>query len=1006
MARKKNSKKTSVKRIVKDNKKIDKAQEKAKLAARSDRVGSHTKARSTKVKRSKTTVSKSLKSANHRRKLKKDEKSRKHAEYLSTLPKSRLKRILHRIHPKRAIKYWFSKDGLIMSLKLAGLGIAAAGLLVFGLFAYYRKDLPTNIADLQACVSGQTTEYYDNTGETLLWASKGNVECTPIPLESINQHLIDAVLAVEDKDFYEHGGFKGTSVIRATINNATGGSTQGGSTITQQYVKNAILKDSERRISRKIKELILSIELENSFEKDDILGAYLNVASFGSVYDGIEAASRGYFDKAAADLTLDESALLAAAIPAPGLYWNDPELHKSRQSYVLQLMLEQGKVSREEYDQAIEVDTLSKAIRDRNQYENIIAPHFVLEVEKRLIADFGEGVRKLGFKVITTVDLEAQKLAEEAVANSIPAIESRGFDNGAAVAVDVETGKVIAHVGSRDFNYPEFGQTNTVTTPRDPGSAFKVFDYGALIEGTNDWGAGSTFYDYKTTFAPGYTPKNYNGSHSGPVSMRYALGQSLNIPAIKAMYVAGIDNVHDFAYRAGLRTPVNCGGYCGLASGIGSGVEMRLDELVNSYATFSRGGVYQPLTYIERIYDAAGIEQRKWAPQPEEVFDPQTAYIVSDMLADNSVRFAKTSYTINNAVTALKTGTTDDFKNNTVMGYSKGVAFGAWLGHHDITKSFNESFTTPIKSSMWRDFMQPYLDTKADEEKDQWDRPDGIKSVKISRVSGYQSSEGVSDIYPSWYVPKKQDLSKTADIDVVTGKRATECTPPSAVRTVSGGSILAELPEGDPYFKRWMDPINAALGPVVGGEIPADSDDLHNCSDVPPSITIASAPTLCKELCTVSVNVVGGTHALSTVNFSIDGQILPGGSVAATAPGLVSFSYAPNFDGARTLRAEVLDVALYSAFTTADITFEQEVPIVISNVNVVGGGSQLQVGWNRPQAGLSLEFAGDCSSVSPIALPSSSTTDIIDSSAFPSGNCSASIDNGGNNSPSVSFTIP
>ncbi|MEM6997835.1 MAG: transglycosylase domain-containing protein [Patescibacteria group bacterium] len=951
-------------------------------------------------------VKKSIKEARSKRRLKKDEKSRARAEYLSTLPKSRIKRLLHRLHPKRLAAYWFSKQGLIMGLKLTGIGIAALGLTVFGLFAYYRKDLPSNIAELQACVSGQTTEYYDRTGETLLWASKGNVECTPAELENINQYLIDAVLAVEDKDFYEHGGFKGTSVIRAAVNNATSSTVQGGSTITQQYVKNAILKDSERRISRKIKELILSIELENTFAKNDILNAYLNVASFGSVYDGIEAASQGYFGKSAADLTLDESALLASAIPAPGLYWSDPERHQSRQQFVLGLMLEQNRITQDEHDQAIEVDTLSKVIRERNQFENIIAPHFVLEAEKRLIEDFGEGVRKLGYKVITTIDLEAQVFAEDSVADAIPAIESRGFDNGAAVAVDVETGKVIAHVGSRDFNYPEFGQTNTVTTPRDPGSAFKIFDYGALIESTNDWGAGSTFYDFKTTFAPGYSPKNYNGQHRGPISLRRSLGASLNIPAIKAMYIAGIDTVHDFAYDAGLRTRVNCGGYCGLSSSIGSGVEMRLDELTNSYATFSRGGTYLPLTYIDKIYDADGALIREWTEQPEEVFDPQTAYILSDILSDNSVRFTKTSYVIPGAEVAVKTGTTDNFKNNTVLAYSKGVAFGAWLGHHDVTKNFRESFTTPIKKTMFQSFMRPYLATQPTEKKNKWDRPDGIKGVRVDLTSGYQSENGNWDIYPSWYVAKRQDQTEEALVDIVTGKRATECTPERAIQVVTGGSILPELAESDPYYRRWMDPIIAALGPVVGGEVPAEEDDLHDCGDVPPSVVINSAPATCDQNCTITVNVAKGTHDLDNVNFSIDGQILPGGSIATPQPGNYVFTYSPNVSGVRTLTVEVVDSALYHATTTTDIEFEQQSPVTITNVNVIGGGLQLQVAWSRVEENLTLVFGEDCSSVSSISLPNNTTTEIIDSSGFPSGDCSAYISNNGSNSTEVEFEIP
>lgn len=953
----------------------------------------------------KTRAKKLFTSLTTRRKVEKDKLSRKQAEYLASLPKGKVKRLIWRMHPKRVAGYWFSRKGAMMALKLTGIAIALLGLFIFGLFAYYRKDLPTNIADLQACVQGQTTQYYDSSGETLLWSSKGNVDCTPVDIKSISPHLIDAVLAIEDKDFYEHGGFKSSSVLRAGINNLTGGDTQGGSTITQQYVKNAILKSTERVYSRKIKELILSIELERSFTKDEILNAYLNVASFGSVYDGIEAASRGYFGKPSSELTLDESALLAAAIPAPGLYWSEPELHKERQQYALQLMYEQGKINEEEYNAAKDVDTFAKVARDRNQYEGIIAPHFVLEVEKQLIEEFGEGVRKLGFKVITTIDLRAQEIAEQSVANALPAIERRGFDNGAEVAVDAETGKVIAHVGSRDFDYPEFGQTNTVTTPRDPGSAFKLFDYASLIENTNDWGAGSTVYDYKTTFAPGYTPKNYDSGHRGPIPIRYGLGQSLNIPAIKAMYIAGVEATHELAYQVGLRTRVVCGGgYCGLASAIGSGVELRLDELVNSYATFSRGGKYLPLTYIDKIYDADGSILREWTEQPEQVVDPQTAYILTDMLSDNSVRFAQSSYTTPGVTTAVKTGTTDNFKNNTVMGYSKTVAFGAWLGHHDITLDFGESNTTPIKSQMWRDFMVPYHEGLPAEETSGWDRPEGIQTIKIDRTSGYQSETGQADIYPSWYVPKKQDTKEETKIDTVSGKRATDCTPARAIGTVSGGNILAELPETDPYFDEWMAPIRSALGSVVGGQIPVDEDDLHSCSDVKPSISFSPTPSKCEEECTMSVTVSNGTHGLANVNFLLDGQILPGGSYTASASGKYSHTYKPDFSGNKTLVVEVVDTALYDAQVSATIEFVQRQAVNLDNPVVVP--NFVNFSWSRKENNLLLKFGGACAGKGPVSLPSGSTSEAVNVSSYPSGSCTARIDYEGLFGNTVNFTLP
>ncbi len=942
-----------------------------------------------------------------KRKVKKQARTQKQAEYLSTLPKGRFKRMLWRLHPKRVARYWFSRRGLIMGLRLAGVGLFVGLAFLFGLFAFYRKDLPTDIAQLQACVQGQTTEYYDSTGETLLWASQGDVDCTPVDLAQINDTLVQAVLAVEDQKFFEHSGFDWRGVLRAGINNVTGGRQQGGSTITQQYVKNAILQNNEKLYSRKIKELILSVELSRSFSKEEVLNAYLNVASFGSVYDGIEAASRGYFEKPAADLTLDESALLAAAIPAPTFYWNSPEDHVVRQQFVLRSMLDQGRITQAEFDAAMDVDTLAKVVDSRNQYEGIIAPHFVLEAEQRLVDEFGEGIHRLGLQVITTIDLEAQELAEQSIEDAIPSIEARGFDNGAAVAVDTETGKVIALVGSRDFDFPGYGQSNVVAQQRDPGSAFKIFDYASVIENTTDYGAGSIFYDYKTELARDWEPKNYNGLHNGPVTARFSLGQSFNIPAIKAMYIAGIEETHLLAREAGLRTPVVCGqsGVCGLATAFGSGAELRLDELTNSYATFSREGTYQPLTYIDQVIDADGEVIKKWEAAPEDVIDPQTAYILTNILTDDSVRFARNTFTVPGVTTAVKTGTDDGFKNNTVLGYSKSVAFGAWFGHHDITRSFSESNTTPVRAAIFRSFMSAYHKDLPESAKNNWQEPEGIKRVQIDPITGFQvASGGRVDIYPSWYVPKTQDTQEEVEIDSVSGGLATECTPERAIQIVTGGNINAELPEDDPYFNEWNGPVLAALGNVAGGAVPTEDDDLHDCGDNRPSVSFVSVPALCDQTCAITVDLQRGTHALETVNFSVDGQILPGGSISTgDGGGQIVFNFEPDFSGSKALNVEVVDSALYDASINRTIVFEQTVPVALEDITV--GSGFINVSWNRPENGLELDFGGACDGEANAVLPGGSASTIIDTEDFPTGSCNATLINNGAGVNTISFDL-
>ena len=951
----------------------------------------------------------------HRRQAKKQQAQQAKAAHRAALPDDFWARTWARLHPNNIARCWFSRRSLIRLLKLSLVSIvvlAVAGVVTYN---YYRQNLPDSIGSLQACIHGQTTEYYDSSGQTLLWASKSNIDCLPVALDSVSDYLIQAVLAAEDKDFYQHSGFRGSSILRAALNNLRGNDLQGGSTITQQYIKTAILKSSERVVSRKIKELILAVELERTFTKDEIMTAYLNVIPFGSIYDGIEAAARGYFDKPAADLSLDEAALLVAALPGPGYYWQQPELHQQRRNHVLGLMRDQGRINQAEYQQAMASDSLAKVIRTHDQYEDLIAPHFVLEVEKRLKDQygFGQDVRRAGLRVITTIDLEAQAAIEKAVTDSLAGVDQRGFDNAAAVAVDVQTGKVIAQQGSRDFNHPDYGQTNTVTNPHPTGSTFKIFDYGALFEDSTDWGPGSILYDYKTTFAPGYSPPNYSGTHTGPITIRRALGLSLNIPAIKAMYIAGIDNVHEFARLAGIRTPPNCGGYCGLATAIGGGNDLRLDELANAYASFSRGGQYLELTYIDKIYSPDGQLLHRWQAEPERVFSEQTAYLLNHILADTGARFSPTLFNVPGGVTAaIKTGTTDYFKDNLIVGYSKTVAMAYWFGHHDrAQRFFGEPYTTPVKAGAFRSFMGAYHQGLPSAETGRWQAPAGIKRVQIDLITGRQTADtdpdkSRSDIFPSWYIPKRtSDENEVAEIDTVSGKRATECTPLRARMEVEGQAILPELAVTDPYYNTWINPIIEKLGTVVGADIPIEEDDVHDCDDLPPTIQAVSVPAVCRASCNITVSVSAGSFDLDRVNFLIDGQLLPSGSIA-TSGGLVSYSYQPNFSADRQLVVEVLDQGLYQAQLTVEMEFEAVNPLILSSIEALDSNYQLlRVSWNRALPALRLVFGGDCSTVEPIVMPAGSQSTLISSQGLLEADCSASLIGQGIASNSLDFGL-
>ena len=982
---------------------------------------------------------------------KKDLKIRKQAAYLSNLPSTRFRRFLHKLHPKKTLGFIFSIRGLVFGLKfLIILGVlGATGLAV--LYLHYRRDVPTSIASLQSCIEGQTTKYYDRTGKILLWSSKSDFDCQPIKLNDVSQHLIDALITIEDKDFYNHRGFKIEAIVRAGINNILNERTQGGSTITQQYIKNAILQDSSRTFDRKIKEIILAIELERTFDKDEILTAYLNTISFGSIYSGAEAASQGYFNKSADELTLDEAALLVAALPAPTTFWNDPESHAAQQQWVLTQMLTDRQISQEEYDKAIKIDTLAKVKISHEQYENIRAPHFVLETEKRLTEELCnlqnsedpeencENIRLRGYKIITTLDIKTQTLAEKTIAAVIPTIADKDFDNAALVAVDVESGKVIAQVGSRDFKYEGFGQINAVAQQKDPGSTFKIFDYGALIENSSDWGPGSILYDYKTTFdGRDWTPKNYDDQHAGPITLRRALGRSLNIPAVKAMYITGIDTVHNFAYEAGIDTEFPCEGGCGLASAFGGGTEVRLDELTNAYATFSRGGVYMPLAYIDRVFDSEGKLLRQWRQKQKRVFSAETSYLLNHILADESARYT-TAYNLDpdlDTVMAVKTGTDDKYINNHVVGYSKAVAMGAWLGNHDETFIHEGTLnTTPPKALIIKTFMEEYHKDVAYEKRNHWSRPAGIKKVKIDLLTGYQVSkddgdDGESenrrfnriDIFPSWYTPKiSTEEEKVIEIDTVSGKIATRCTPPKALRQVKAIKIKTEISIDDPFYDNWQEPILTGL--IENLEIfsyTGDRDTLHKCDDKSPSIKILSQPKNCSSTCPIKIEARAGTFDLKQINIIHNNQLLDEGSIPAEGRlKTITYNYDPSsvnsppeFRGVLTI--EVIDEGLYDDKTTVFLQIQgfphpqsPQTNFHLTSTVIDQSKQILKVSWDRAGYNLKLRFDGKCAPQAPIYLDNDAVEIEINIEDFANGECEVlMIDSNEEESDRLKFNIP
>ncbi len=876
-------------------------------------------------------------------KARRDANARKRALRLAGMPKSRIKRFFYRLHPKRMYKYWFSREGVIMGLKLSGIGIVAAFLFLVGLFAYFRKDLP-NLRDISGNNIGGSIQYYDRTGEILLWEDYDAVKRIPVHDEAIDEDIKNATIAIEDKDFFNHGGFDVKGITRAAVNNATGsGSTQGGSTITQQLVKLTQNWTNERTYSRKVKELILSVELERSYTKQEILTGYLNTAPYGDITYGVEAATQDYFNKSAADVSIDEAAFLAAMPKSPTIFSPygaryDKEDLIGRQHYVLDLMTDQGYITTEERDEAKEINTLAKLKPRQPKYFGIQAPYFVLTAKEQLQEKFIDTAQVGGWKVKTTLDMKLQKYAEDSVQKGLPQVQRQGGDTIAFAAEDVRNGQVVALVGGTDFTNPEYGQNNYARAKLPPGSSIKPYDYLSLIEHTDKFGAGSVLYDkvgplegYPCTTGArrgGNCLTDYDFREPGPLTLRYSLGGSRNIPAVKAMLIAGIDktietaeklmadpNVSEEEYKDGyncyLDDDLTETGPCYGSSAIGDGAYLQLDEHVHGYASISRNGKTLTQSYLLEVRDASDNMLYEWEmDEGEQVVRAESAYIVADMMADpNASYLSRKGHNYNGHKFSLKTGTTNDSKDGWMMGFSTYYAAGVWVGYHNRQvelRGFMETMTQPILYG----FMHPAHDGLDPIERP---RPEGIQELPAYVIRNHVGVASVepsrsTDLYPSWFSKDKVKNEKVT-IDKVSNKLATDCTPPLARQESTGGS--ANTFSSDPF--------------VDGGNTANtnEKDDVHNCDDAKPKVSVSVAPQ--GNSYQVSATVTQGTHPLSSerfpgvVNFSIDGNNIK--SVPVSGSGTIApFTYTPNFIGKKTITAQVIDSVLYESTATASVT--------------------------------------------------------------------------------------
>lgn len=779
----------------------------------------------------------------------------------------------------------------ILRKSLWGAGI----LLVVGFFlgtillAWVSRDLP-NPDTLSTRDIPQSTGIYDRTGEHLLYEIHGDEKRTLIKIADLPAYVPKATVSIEDRKFYEHHGIYWQGLLRAVIvNTLKGQRISGTSTLTQQLVKNAILTN-ERSLTRKAKEFILSLQIERVYTKDQILQLYLNEIPYGSNIYGIESASQTYFGKRAKELTIDEAAFLAAIPQAPdlyspygtGLHGDNRDRLVARQQTILQYMQDQGYITAEQATSAKTVKTLAKVLP--KTIGDISAPHFVMYVRSLLVDTYGQKqVEQGGLKVLTTLDWDKQTVAEREV---VRGVEAQGknykFTNAALVSLDPKTGQILAMVGSKDFFDNKIdGQVNVTLRPRQPGSSFKPIVYGlAFMRGylpqTLLWDVTTGFRGDSGT----YTPNNYDLKERGPVSIRQALQGSLNIPAVKTMYLVGVGRALDFAERLGYTTFSNRSQF-GLSLALGSG-EVKPLEHAAAFATFANEGSYIPTSAILRIEDPNGVILKEWKqPTGERVIDVQAARTLSNVLSDTAARVyvfgARSSVlALSDRPVAAKTGTTNDFKDAWTVGYTPNLVAVVWVGNSNGDAMKSGADGSVIAAPIWQNYMK-----------------EAVKKLPIERFVAPETPQTTK------LALLGQTFSQKLKIDQISGKLASEFTPPEFIeeRTfLVPHSILYYVdkddptgpgptnPTQDPQFESWEQAIQNWLprSSFATSTAPTTYDDVH-VPDAKPQISILSpvnGQTINSRTLAIR-STITSNHPVTRVEASIKSNLI---ATAASSP--------------------------------------------------------------------------------------------------------------------------
>ena len=842
---------------------------------------------------------------------------KRRSEYLYAHNNNRWRRLLISLHPESLFSFFTSRNGVWFVFKIGFTGVLVFIILIAAAYFYYRREAPTTILELQACAGGRVNEFYDQSGQTLLWTVREGTHCIPVNISDINPYVVQAVISVEDKDFYEHPGIKAVSIGRAIVNNLMGRPKQGGSTITQQYIKNAVLKDSDRSYERKIKEIVLVPEIESLYSKQAILNAYLNTIYLGRHYGGVEAAAQGYFHKSASDLTLDEAALLVASISAPAYIWSNPDLHLRKRNIVLGEMLRDGRINQKEHEEARQADSLAKIQPEDDQIFNrdAMAPHFTIAAEEQFrqlvcqntptaCPNLHEG----GYQIITSLDLDTQHLIEEVIDDNIVQFEEKGFNNVSLLIIDNQSKTVLGLMGGRDFNYPQFGQVNHMSKPKMPGKLLHALIYAHLLDNNSLWGPGRTLYDYETFHL------NQELTYQGPVSLRQALAESLLTPTIKAAHLAGSENINEQLLNFNLNNFNQCDNGCATLLALGDDLNMRLDNLSNLYATFASEGKYQALSYIKEIKDGEDrlIYQRQ--RDDYQAFSQSTAFMINDILSDAAYK-PDTLKTYKNL--AFKNSFHSLFNDNPFVAYTPQITIGGWIGQQvpqadDPEPSLQtglETQTTLIKA-----LLDKY--TPPAEGAITWSPPAGLQILRTNLTTGQiNSATGRSDYYAQDFKSRLLPNTTHLLIDRASQKLAQACTPASAISRLNSSLFVSELPADHQDYYKWINPIWQYLGSKLDSSIPDEEDDLHKCSDEKPDIHLATSGD-CLQVCQLTITIQAGTHDLQTMRIKdSDNRVVLSSNISGR-DFMSNYEYTHNNPNNQFLEIEAIDRALYlSSYT-------------------------------------------------------------------------------------------